>query len=66
MIYVYLIIVGKREYCADVMSHNNTSFQITVPLSLELVSAVSDKAEEETRDFTLAHEDGSADDKRAV
>ena len=48
------------------MSHNNTSFQITVPLSLELVSAVSDKAEEETRDFTLAHEDGSADDKRAV
>ena len=54
MIYVYLIIVGKREYCADVMSHNNTSFQITVPLSYVLVLAVSDsETEEETRDVTL-------------
>ena len=63
MIYVYLIIVGKREYCADVMSHNNTSFQITVPLSYELVLAVSDsETEEETRDVTLTNEDGDEPD----
>ena len=54
MIYVYLIIVGKREYCADVMSDNNTSFQITVSLSYELSSALSDKEiEQDTRDVTI-------------
>ena len=63
MVYVYLIIVGKREYCADVMSHNNTSFQITVPLSYVLVLAVSDsETEEETRDVTLTNEDGDEPD----
>ena len=63
MIYLYLIIVGKREYCADVMSHNNTSFQITVPLSYVLVLAVSDsETEEETRDVTLTNEDGDEPD----
>ena len=58
-----MIIVGKREYCADVMSHNNTSFQITVPLSYVLVLAVSDsETEEETRDVTLTNEDGNEPD----
>ena len=29
--------VGKREYCADVISHNDSSFQIVLPLSIELI-----------------------------
>ena len=38
-----------------------------MPLSNELVLAVSDsETEEETRDVTLANEDGSADDARAA
>ena len=36
VIHIYLIIVGKREHCADVISHNDSSFQITVPLGFEL------------------------------
>ena len=47
----------------SVMSHNNTSFQITVPLSYVLVLAVSDsETEEETRDVTLTNEDGDEPD----
>ena len=51
MIYVYLIIVGKREHCADVISHNDSSFRCN-----ELVLTISDsEIEEETRDVTVTH-----------
>ena len=44
-----------------------TLFQITVPLSCELSSALSDKErEQDTRDVTLANEDDGADDTRAA
>ena len=62
-----MIFVGKREYCADVIFSQCTLFQITVPLGYVLVLAISDsEIEEETQDFTLANEDGSADDSTAA
>ena len=63
MIHIYLIFVGKREYCADVIFSQCTLFQITVPLSYELELAVSDsETEEDTQDFTLTNEDGDEPD----